>query len=159
MTNDDENQPTEEQDDQPTGPLFRTLITGECYAPLDADAPTYIRQSTVLTHRLLEVLISMHTLIQQEAPILMARSAVGWAVATLGRTLQNAEEHAVEWMEANGIEPLNLRAEEVRVAEAGLADPDLPEGMREQLEAIIAEAAPDGLPTEWPDVVSTGPAS
>lgn len=142
-----------EGDEKRDGPLFRTFITAECFPKPDDTAERTIQLNTVLTHRMVELAVSMHSMIERQAPILMTNSPVGWLLVTLGHTLHGLETDQVAWMEAHEIAPLDLRAEEIRIAQHALdSEPEMDKGLRAQLEDIIATASGDP-PVEWPDVI------
>jgi hypothetical protein len=93
----------------------------------------------VLNHLLLEVLSNLHTIIQSEAPMLLDRSPAGMTLATICYVTQTMETLGLDWMLRHGVQPLDLGEEQRRIARAALADPDLPDDIRESLEEIMAE--------------------
>lgn len=140
---------------QPDAPLFRTLITEAVFPTTDLSPEQYIQRATVLIRRLLELTISLHTVLTKEAPVLLNGSIAGPLIVTLGYTLQHFEQSATDWMASHDITPLDLRTEEVRVAQHELDTvTDIPANMREQLEQIVAGV--DGDETDWTNIVIPG---
>lgn len=147
----DAQQPAEPSDPA-TLPLYPTLITSACFPAADATAADHIRAVTVLMHRLLELTVNMHRVVSKESPMLLEKSVAGWLLLTLGHTLQHLETTGLEWMGEHDIVPLDLRAEEIRVARHELENAtDMTDDMRVQLEALIAGGPL--APTEWADIV------
>lgn len=145
----DGEQPDEPQDEQPGAVLYHTLITSECLPKPELSGDEWVQQSTVLTHSMMELLSNVYTMLRLEAPIVLEKSGVGLTLAAIGNIMQQVEALGFEWMAGHGVQPLSLHAEAQRVARAQIeADPNMPEGIREELEALIAAPEPDGEPAE-----------
>lgn len=139
----DGEQPDEPQDEQSGAVLYRTLITSECLPKAESSGEQWVQQSTVLTHSMMELMSNVYTMLRLEAPIVLEKSGVGLTLAALGNIMQQVEGLGFEWMGVHGVQPLSLHAEAQRVARAQIADdPDMPEDIRTELEALVAAPEP-----------------
>lgn len=133
-----------EEEDGPAEPvLYRTLLTSECLPKVDGSAEAWVQQSTVLTHQLMELMSNLYTLLKLEVPIVLEKSGVGLTLAAIGNIMQQVEGLGFEWMAHHNVTPLSLHTEAQRVARAQLAaDPEMPEDIRTELEALVAAPEP-----------------
>lgn len=134
-------------------------------ASLDAssDPVEYIRQLDVQLTQFLEMGQLLYTAIRREAPVLLGSGGLTRSMlATLGATLMMAQKSVREFLTEQGVEPLDLEAERLRVARETLAEADCPAELRDRLLEILAAAMngkgseKDGDDSEWPEILMPG---